>query len=132
MELDPTKVVFGFGTQTPAVTDYEKENGITNMGLVFEAPSFSFTADQLYFKYLDMGYSVTTDIQVWYSDSVVGGGDTNHSWTCNVYDYGTKRVVEKVILLDPDGKEIATKSHTYTFTYLPLRFSTQKPLTNYK
>lgn len=127
MELDPTKVDFGFGTQTPAVTDYEKENGITNMGLVFEAPSFNFTADQLNYKYLDMGYSVITDIDVWYSDSVVGGGDTNHSWTCSVYDYGTKRVVEKVILLDPDGKEIATKSHTYTFTYLPLRFSTQKP-----
>lgn len=127
MELDPSKVNFGFGTQTPSVTDYEKENGITNMGLVFEAPSFSFTADQLNYKYLDMGYSVTTDIQVWLSDSVVGGGDTNHSWTCNVYDYGTKRVVEKVILLDPDGNEIATKSHTYAFTYLPLRFSTQKP-----
>ncbi|MBO5064925.1 MAG: Ig-like domain-containing protein [Clostridia bacterium] len=127
MELDPSKVDFDFGTQTPSVTDYEKENGITNMGLVFEAPSFSFTADQLNYKYLDMGYSVTTDIDVWYSDSVVGGGDTNHSWTCSVYDYGTKRVVEKVILLDPDGKEIATISHTYTFTYLPLRFSTQKP-----
>lgn len=126
MVLDENYIDFGFAEQYPAVTDYEKEVSFTDMGLVFEAPSFSFTAKQLNFKYLDMGYTIKTRTQVEYSSGGIETFDST-TWTCGNYYDGTNKVTQIVMLLDPDGKEVGRKTHTYTFTYAKLYFETRTP-----
>lgn len=126
MELDPSRIDFGFATHSPEPTADEITDGHTDLGLMSTLPTFSFTAKQLYFKYMDMGYSIKTQTQVKYSSGATETFDST-TWTCGNYYYGTNKVTQIVMLIDPDGNEVGRKTHTYTFTYAKLYFETRTP-----
>ena len=117
---------YGFSSQSPAISAEEIIDGHTELGLVDIPPSFSFTVKKLPSNLERAGYTVKTQTQVKYSSGVTETFDST-TWTCGNYYYGTNKVTQIVMLIDPDGNEVGRKTHTYTFTYAKLYFETRTP-----
>ena len=126
MKYIPDGSEYGFSSQSPAISAEEIINGHTDLGLVNTLPTFSFTAKELPSNLKNAGYTIKTQTQVKYSSGATEAFDST-TWTCGNYYYGTNKVTQIVMLLDPNGNEIGRKTHTYTFTYAQLYFETRTP-----
>jgi len=118
---------YDFTSHSPALSTEDKIDGLTDLGVIFEAPSFSFTAKDIHDYFKSVGYKLVAKTRIWHTDTAVQESEDPYSWTCGVYDYGTKQVRQSLMLYAPDGTLVSAKHHTYTFTYLPLTFDSRKP-----